>query len=129
MSASTGCVSPHSTIIARRFTELTIIGAHLGNPDYTWAAEIGRWNPHLYFDLSGSTLIKLQENYQTFKSIRRWLSIASPQSPKSNVSKFEKQSSVPMSSAARSKSRWAATGGANFQVETAVGESGRGVRD
>jgi hypothetical protein len=53
--------------IARRFPKLTI-GAHLGNPDYAWAAEIGRWNPNLYFDLSGSTLIKLQENYQAFKS-------------------------------------------------------------
>ena len=53
--------------IARRFPKLTIIGAHLGNPDYAWAAEIARWNPNLYFDLSGSTLIKLQENYQIFQ--------------------------------------------------------------
>jgi predicted TIM-barrel fold metal-dependent hydrolase len=76
--------------IARRFPKLTIIGAHLGNPDYAWAAEIARWNPNLYFDLSGSTLIKLQENYQFFKSIFWWSSIVSPHSPKSNVSAFEK---------------------------------------
>src|SRR4029077_5664041 len=76
--------------IARRFPRLTIIGAHLGNPDYAWAAEIARWNPNLYFDLSGSTLIKLQENYQIFKSIFWWSSIASPHTPKSNVSAFEK---------------------------------------
>jgi predicted TIM-barrel fold metal-dependent hydrolase len=76
--------------IARRFPKLTIIGAHLGNPDYAWAAEIARWNPNLYFDLSGSTLIKLQENYQIFKSIFWWSSIVSPHSPKSNVSAFEK---------------------------------------
>ena len=76
--------------IARRFPKLTIIGAHLGNPDYAWAAEIARWNPNLYFDLSGSTLIKLQENYPFFKSIFWWSSIVSPHSPKSNVSAFEK---------------------------------------
>ena len=26
--------------IARRFPKLTLIGAHLGNPDYAWAAEV-----------------------------------------------------------------------------------------
>jgi predicted TIM-barrel fold metal-dependent hydrolase len=76
--------------IARRFPKLTIVGAHMGNPDYAWAAEIGRWNPNLYFDLSGSTLIKFQENYQIFKTIFWWSSIVSPHSPKSNVSAFEK---------------------------------------
>jgi predicted TIM-barrel fold metal-dependent hydrolase len=76
--------------IARRYPKLTLIGAHLGNPDYAWAAEIARWNPNLYFDLSGSTLIKLQENYQIFKSIFWWSSIVSPHTPKSNVSAFEK---------------------------------------
>ena len=76
--------------IAREFPKLTIIGAHLGNPDYAWAAEIARWNPNIYFDLSGSTLIKYQENYQIFKSIFWWSSIVSPHTPKSNVSAFEK---------------------------------------
>jgi len=76
--------------IARRFPKLTIIAAHLGNPDYAWAAEIGRWNPNLYFDLSGSTLIKLQENYQIFKSIFWWSSVVSPHTPKSGGSAFEK---------------------------------------
>jgi predicted TIM-barrel fold metal-dependent hydrolase len=76
--------------IARRFPKLTILGAHLGNPDYAWAAEIARWNPNIYFDLSGSTLIKFQENYQIFKSIFWWSSIVSPHSPKSDVSAFEK---------------------------------------
>jgi predicted TIM-barrel fold metal-dependent hydrolase len=76
--------------IARRFPKLTIIGAHLGNPDYAWAAEIGRWNPNLYFDLSGSTLIKLQENYQAFKAIFWWSSVVSPHTPKSGGSAFEK---------------------------------------
>jgi predicted TIM-barrel fold metal-dependent hydrolase len=76
--------------IARRFPKLTIIGAHLGNPDYAWAAEIGRWNPNLYFDVSGSTLIKKQEDYTFFKSIFWWSGIASAHTPKSKTSAFEK---------------------------------------
>ncbi|MBI1790939.1 MAG: amidohydrolase family protein [Acidobacteria bacterium] len=76
--------------IARRYPKLTLIGAHLGNPDYAWAAEIGRWNPNLYFDLSGSTLIKKQEDYTFFKSIFWWSGVVSPHTPKSAVSAFEK---------------------------------------
>jgi predicted TIM-barrel fold metal-dependent hydrolase len=76
--------------IARRFPKLTIVAAHLGNPEYAWAAEIGRWNPNLYFDLSGSTLIKLQENYQSFKQIFWWSSVVSPHTPQSGASAFEK---------------------------------------
>jgi len=44
--------------IARDLPELTIIGAHLGNPWYEEATMSCRWNPNLYFDLSGSTLKK-----------------------------------------------------------------------
>jgi len=77
-------------LIARRFPGLTIIGAHLGNPDYAWAGEIGRWNPNIYFDVSGSTLIKKQEDYAFFKSIFWWTSIASPHTPKANATAFEK---------------------------------------
>ncbi len=44
--------------IARIFPSLTIIGAHLGNPWYEEATMSARWNPNLYFDLSGSTLKK-----------------------------------------------------------------------
>jgi uncharacterized protein len=76
--------------IARRFPKLTLIGAHMGNPDYAWAAEIGRWNPNLYFDLSGSSLIKKQDDYTFFKSIFWWTGVVSPHTPKSGVSAFEK---------------------------------------
>jgi len=76
--------------IARRFPKITIIGAHLGNPDYNWAAEIARWNPNIYFDVSGSTLIKKQEDYTFFKSIFWWSGISSPHSPKGGPSAFEK---------------------------------------
>jgi len=44
--------------IARAFPDLKIIGAHLGNPWYEEAAMTARWNPNVYFDLSGSTLKK-----------------------------------------------------------------------
>jgi predicted TIM-barrel fold metal-dependent hydrolase len=77
-------------LIARRFPKLTIIGAHLGNPDYAWAGEIARWNPNLYFDVSGSTLLKKQEDYTFFKSIFWWTSVASPHTPKSSTTAFEK---------------------------------------
>ncbi|MGI8962506.1 MAG: amidohydrolase family protein [Bryobacteraceae bacterium] len=77
-------------LIARRFPKLTIIGAHLGNPDYAWAGEIGRWSPNIYFDVSGSTLIKKQEDYGFFKSIFWWTSVASPHTPKSSATAFEK---------------------------------------
>ena len=76
--------------IARRFPKITIIAAHMGNPDYAWAAEIGRWNPNIYFDLSGSTLIKKQEDYAFFKSIFWWSGVSSPHSPKGGPSAFEK---------------------------------------
>jgi len=76
--------------IARLYPKITIIGAHLGNPDYSWAAEIARWNPNIYWDLSGSTLIKKQEDYTSFKSIFWWSGITSPHSPKGGPSAFEK---------------------------------------
>jgi hypothetical protein len=76
--------------IARRFPRLTIIGAHLGNPDYAWAAEIARWNPNLYFDLSGSSLIKKEMDYTFFKSIFWWSGVVSPHTPNTGGSAFEK---------------------------------------
>lgn len=45
--------------IARAFPDLKIIGAHLGNPWYQEAAEVARWNPNVFFDLTGSTLKKI----------------------------------------------------------------------
>ncbi len=49
--------------IARAFPDLTLIGAHLGNPWYDEAGMACRWNPNLYFDLSGSTLKKKSPEY------------------------------------------------------------------
>jgi uncharacterized protein len=76
--------------IARRFPKLIIIGAHLGNPDYAWAGEIARWNPNLYFDLSGTSLIKKQDDPTFWKSIFWWSGVVSPHTPPSGASAFEK---------------------------------------
>jgi hypothetical protein len=76
--------------IARQFPGLIIIGAHLGNPDYAWAAEIARWNPNLYFDLSGSTLIKKRQDYTFFKSVFWWSGVVSPHTPRTGGNAFEK---------------------------------------
>jgi hypothetical protein len=76
--------------IARRYPRITIIGAHLGNPDYAWAAEISRWNPNLYFDLSGSSLIKKRETPGFWKEIFWWSGVVSPHTPKNAPSAFER---------------------------------------
>ena len=76
--------------IARRFPKLTLIGAHLGNPDYAWAAEVTRWNPNLYFDLSGSSLIKKQDDPTFWKSIFWWSGIVSPHTPANAPNAFER---------------------------------------
>jgi uncharacterized protein len=77
-------------LIARRFPKLVILGAHMGNPDYAWAAEIGRWNPNVFFDVSGSTLIKKQDDYAFFKSVFWWTNVASAHTPKTTAPAFEK---------------------------------------
>jgi hypothetical protein len=76
--------------IARRFPKLTLIGAHLGNPDYAWAAEVTRWNPNLYFDLSGSSLIKKQDDPTFWKSIFWWSGVVSPHTPAGGPNAFER---------------------------------------
>jgi predicted TIM-barrel fold metal-dependent hydrolase len=53
----------HLEEIARRFPKITVLGAHCGNPEYQWAAEIARWNSNAFFDLSGSTLTKMKQRW------------------------------------------------------------------
>ena len=77
-------------LIARHWPQLTIIGAHLGNPDYAEAAEVGRWSPNLYFDVSGTTLIKKKDDYTFFRSIFWWSGVVSPHTPSTGTSAFEK---------------------------------------
>ena len=60
--------------IARRFPKITVFGAHCGNPEYEWAAEIARWNPNVFFDLSGSSLTKMHGRLGDFQKIFWWSS-------------------------------------------------------
>lgn len=56
--------------IARAFPSLTLIAYHFGNPWYEEAAEVVRWNPNVYFDLSGSTLKKKSTSF--FRELLWW---------------------------------------------------------
>ncbi len=56
--------------LARLYPEWQIHGAHLGNPWYEEAAMSCRWNPNLYFDLTGSTLKKKKPEY--FSELLWW---------------------------------------------------------
>lgn len=62
----------HLEEIARRFPKITVLGAHCGNPEYEWAAEVARWNPNVFFDLSGSTLTKMHGRLADFNRIFWW---------------------------------------------------------
>jgi uncharacterized protein len=75
--------------IARAFPNLYIQGAHLGNPWYEEAAEATRWSPRLFFDVTGSTLIKKEKNLAVFKEYLWWSGPGAHSSPQA-VYAFEK---------------------------------------
>lgn len=75
--------------IARSFPKLVIQGAHLGNPWYDEAAEAARWEKNLYFDVTGSTLIKKSKNLALFKEFLWWEGPTAHSSPDA-VYAFEK---------------------------------------
>ena len=77
-------------LIARHWPTLTVIGAHLGNPDYAEAGEVARWNFNLYFDLTGSSLIKKKHDYEFFRSIFWWTSEPNSMTPADAPDAFEK---------------------------------------
>ncbi len=58
--------------ISARFPELYILGAHLGNPWYAEAAEVARVRPRVYWDVTGSTLIKKENDLKSFKEYLWW---------------------------------------------------------
>jgi hypothetical protein len=77
--------------IARRFPKITVVGAHCGNPEYQWAAEVARWNPNVFFDLSGSTLTKMHARLNEFRNIFWWSSTEEgTKSPEGDPSAFVK---------------------------------------
>ena len=63
-------------LIARMCPRAVIQGAHFGNPWYEEAAEVCRWSPNLFFDITGSTLHKLIKlnDLQRFTKILWWQS-------------------------------------------------------
>lgn len=75
--------------IARSFPRLRIQGAHLGNPWYDEAAEAARWEKNLYFDVTGSTLLKKANSLTVFKQYLWWEGPTAHSSPDA-VYAFEK---------------------------------------
>jgi hypothetical protein len=75
--------------ISRAFPELSIQGAHLGNPWYDEAAEAARWGRRLYFDLTGSSLLKKAKDLAVFKEYLWWEGPGAHSSPNA-VYAFEK---------------------------------------
>ncbi len=76
--------------LARAFPELTLVGAHLGNPWYDEAAEAARWNPNLYFDLTGSSLIKKKDELVVFRKYFWWGPGSQAHMPENTPHAFEK---------------------------------------
>lgn len=77
--------------VAATHPDLFIHAAHFGNPWYEEAAEATRRNRNLYFDLSGSSLIK-KENDPHFWAQWLWWTdaIGKPHMPKDAVPAWEK---------------------------------------
>lgn len=75
--------------ISRAFPDLVIQGAHFGNPWYEEAAEAARWGENLYFDITGSSLLKKASNLKVFKEYLWWEGPGQHSSPRA-VYAFEK---------------------------------------
>jgi hypothetical protein len=75
--------------IARSFPRLRIQGSHLGNPWYEEAAEAARWEKNLFFDVTGSSLIKKEKNLAVFREYLWWEG-PTAHSPPDAVYAFEK---------------------------------------
>lgn len=79
--------------IAVKHPKLIIVGAHFGNPWYAEAGEAARRNPNLYFDLSGSSLIKKENDPGIWKEFLWWtpyVGVVTPHMPLDLVPAFEK---------------------------------------
>ena len=75
--------------ISVKFPGLYILGAHLGNPWYAEAAEVARLRPRVYWDVTGSTLIKTEKNLKLFKDYLWWEGPTNHSSPQA-VHAFQK---------------------------------------
>ncbi len=77
--------------ICIKFPDLVIHAAHFGNPWYNEAAEVARRNKNLYFDMTGSSLIKKDKNPAYWLEFLWWTPyIGKPHMPRDAVPAFEK---------------------------------------
>ncbi|MCE5249656.1 amidohydrolase family protein [bacterium] len=77
--------------IASRFPNLIIHAAHFGNPWYDEAGEATRRNGNLFFDMTGSSLIKKDNNPGIWKEYLWWTPyIGKAHMPKDAVPAFQK---------------------------------------
>lgn len=76
--------------IAANHPKLNIVGAHFGNPWYDEAAEGSRRNRNLYWDLTGSSLIKKESDPGVWKQYLWWTDdIGKPHTPLNARPAFE----------------------------------------
>lgn len=77
--------------IAYKFPKLIIHAAHFGNPWYDEAAEVARRRPNLYFDITGSSLFKKDNDPTYWKEFLWWTPyLGTPHMPKDAVPAFQK---------------------------------------
>lgn len=76
--------------IAAKHPKLNLFGAHMGNPWYDEAAEGSRRNRNLYWDLTGSSLIKKEKNPEVWSDYLWWTdAIGKPHTPPDARPAFE----------------------------------------
>ena len=77
--------------ICVKFPNLYIHAAHFGNPWYEEAGEVARRNKNLYFDMTGSSLIKKMEDPWYWEEYLWWTPyLGKPHMPEDAVPAFEK---------------------------------------
>jgi len=77
--------------ICVKFPDLVIHAAHFGNPWYNEAAEVARRNKNLYFDMTGSSLIKKDTDPGYWKQFLWWTPyLGKPHMPRDAVPAFQK---------------------------------------
>ena len=77
--------------IAVKFPNLVIHAAHFGNPWYNEAGEIARRNKNVYFDMTGSSLIKKDNDPGYWEQFLWWTPyLGKPHMPEDAVPAFEK---------------------------------------
>jgi predicted TIM-barrel fold metal-dependent hydrolase len=77
--------------IAIKFPNLIMHAAHFGNPWYNEAGEITRRNKNVYFDLTGSSLLKKDNDPGFWKQFLWWTPyLGKPHMPRNAVPAFQK---------------------------------------